>query len=126
MTDDELRALARAASDRDADWLPARFNLGMEFATILALLDRLAAAERERDEAVREKVQATQTAQRLAAERDEARGLIDAMAAGYTGSVMTGDADGGCVSLFYETSDAAEQAHDAWADRIDAALAKGE
>ncbi len=47
MTDDELRKLAMAASDRDADWLPARFNLGMEFATILALLDRLAAAERD-------------------------------------------------------------------------------
>lgn len=37
---------------------------------VLALLDALDAAERERDEAVREKVLATQTAQRLAAERD--------------------------------------------------------
>jgi hypothetical protein len=61
---DRARLRAQAEKARDALGPPVYGS------TVLALLDALDAAERERDEAVREKVLATQTAQRLAAERD--------------------------------------------------------
>ena len=70
--------------------------------SLLALIDRLEAAERERDA--------------LAA-------LLRTVAAGYAGSVMVGS-DDGSVTLHYTTSEHAEAAHAALTDYIDAFAAK--
>lgn len=90
MTDDDIKR-HRAAAQRD---LLGRSFIG---ATVLALIDRLEAAERERDT--------------LAA-------LLRTVAAGYAGSVMVGG-DHGAVTLHYNSSAHAEAAHAALTDYID-------
>lgn len=95
MTDGDIER-HRAAAQRD---LRGRSFIG---ATVLALLDRLESAERERD---------TLTA------------LARAVATGYAGSVMVGG-DCGAVTLHYTTSAQAEAAHAALTDYIDALAAK--
>jgi hypothetical protein len=128
MSDDQIAALRAAAgnavaADDAADWaesegarsdeLQAALNAA-EDATqeyrnhapaylVLSLLDRLAQAERERDEVVREKVMATQASQRLMAERDALRGLLK--------------------SLWFDTLREPDRHWHPDRDRIDAALA---
>ncbi len=101
---------------------------------VTRLIDRLEAAERERDEAMNRARTWENEAQRrsrryetdvsaLRAERDALAALLRTVATGYTGSVMVGG-DCGAVTLHYTTSAQAEAAHAALTDYIDALAAK--
>ena len=85
MTDDDITRLREAAQAAKANlWASDDVGEDIDNAYIAAaspdvvkrLISRLEAAERERDEAIREKVLATQANQRLAAERDALAALL--------------------------------------------------